>query len=175
MHSIDILHVFLNPKNYMSVGCWSFISTHRTVEARINNKIKRILAKFEAWCIFIRASSGTSRCIYRPILALILWKYNNLPLVSIIQLCLTYPHFPDEAQIYICQASYLESICFFSLLKKKNVYNRRIITLLQTSNCSLTPCPCSSLFGCFNRILLIFKTKNFNLSENVNKCSKCFF
>ena len=48
---------------------------------------------------------------------------------------------------------------FFVIKKQNNVYNRRIITLLQTSNSSLTRCPCSSLSECFNRILLSRKKR----------------
>lgn len=48
---------------------------------------------------------------------------------------------------------------FFVIKKQNNVYKRRIITLLQTSNSSLTRCPCSSLSECFNRILLSRKKR----------------
>ena len=51
--------VVLHPLSYMSVLLWNLTSPHGTDEARMNTKIKRILIKYEAWWLFIRASSGT--------------------------------------------------------------------------------------------------------------------
>ena len=48
----------LHPLSYMSVLLWILTSRHGTDEARRNAKIKWILTKYEAWWLYIRASSG---------------------------------------------------------------------------------------------------------------------
>ena len=45
----------------MSVLLWSLTSPHGTDEARMKTKIKRALTKYDAWWLFIQASSGTCR------------------------------------------------------------------------------------------------------------------
>ena len=57
MHSADAyrdgMHdtLFLNPVSYMLVVLWSLICTNGSDEARVNDKIKQILNKYEAGCL----------------------------------------------------------------------------------------------------------------------------